>query len=210
MVRSRKPEYQLPIAPVPYGELARRLVNVSPAFAVDGDAGLWIGAFPPPGTEYPMQHEPAPGEPNVYRDWLISVLEVLVDCYPSPVNMALDCLRTSLIEVNRGLTPNLFKPPKSSKGGKSNYSAQKSMNMAVNAALYIHDYCGNDILYEKYLSECGTSKREIDAWKSGRIDPIYRNASIVGWHDLVSALIVLKAQIENYRAYSSRKTKRAS
>lgn len=210
MARSRKPEYQIPIEAVPHDSLARRLIAVSPAFANEGDAVLWASAFPPPGDEYPMSHEPTPGEANAYRDWLISVLAVLANCYPPPANMALECLRKSLIEVNRGITPNLFKVIKQAKGGKSNFAAQEAMNTAVLAASYIHDICANDMAYEAYLAKAGTNKREIDAWKNERIDPAYKNNALLVCYDLKSAEIVLTAQIENYRSYRPRKAKRAS
>jgi len=209
MVRRRRTEYLTPVESVPHDQLIRRLISASPAFATEGDGTLWPQALPPPGNEYPMIHEPAPGEANCYRNWLINVLDVLVDCYPAPTNLALDCLRKSLIEVNRGLTPNLFKPAKRAKGGKANFAAQAAMDRAITAASYIHDECGNDASYETVLKIAGTSRREVEAWK-GRVDLSYSSTSTVSWYDLKSAEVVLRNSIADYRVHSPRKAKPAS
>ena len=209
MVRRRRPEFREPVESLSHGELVRKLISASPSFATEGDALLWVGAFPPPGDEYPMVHEPLPGGKNAYRDWLIKTLEVLIECYPAPVNMALDCLRKSLIEINRGLVPNLFKPAKSARGGKSNFAAQQAMNLAVLAASYIHDACQKDTSYEKTLEDCGTNRREIETWKNKRLHRAYHNPAIMAWYDQQSAEIALRNAILDYRRHSSRNAKPA-
>ena len=212
MSRSRKPEYKAPIEHVSHQSIERKLISASPVWTMaPDDLAALIDALKPPGDEYPMLYIPKPGDenPNAYRDWLIGMLGILTDCYPHPINMGLDCLRKSLIEVNRGLTPNLFKSHKPARGGKVNFSAQEAMNLAVLAANYVHDETGNDDSYEQSLFDAGTNRREIDQWKGGRIDPAYKCSAIVAWHDLPSAIDVLRGAIADYRKHSGRTSRRA-
>ena len=209
MGRRRKPQYQVPIEANTQTSIERKLINDSPAFQWSSEDCVALqSALAPPGAVYPMEFVPdADAEnPNAYRDWLIRLLSTLTDCYPHPINMALDCLRLSLIEVNRGLTPNLFKPVKrASRKGK--YSAQTAANLAVLAANYIHDEVGNDDSFAEELVKAGTSRREIDGWRNGRIDPAFRRHATVAWTDLKSAKAVLAGAIEDYRAASAREGK---
>lgn len=210
MARARKSSYSQPVESVGLGALERKLIASSPAFSMNQEETLaFLQIFAPPGSEYPMLYasKTTDENPDIYRDWLIKILEVLTDCYPAPVNMALDCLRKSLIEVNRGLTPNLFKPAKPAKGGKTNFAAQIAMNLAVLAANYIHDEVGNDDSYAEYLKLSGTSRLEIDRWRTRRIDPAYRQESIIAWYDLPSALVVLRNAISDYRKHSGRRSR---
>lgn len=208
MARPRKTEYRDPIEPCPHSSIELELITSSPAFnmAIE-DQRLLAVALAPPGREYPMMYEPKAGDdPDVYRNWLIKVLGVLVDCYPHPVNLALDCLRLSLIEINRGITPNLFKPAKRARGGKGNFAAQDAMNLAVLAASYIHDNVCNEYEYKDALSSAGTTAIEIAAWKT-RIDPAFRSHAIVAWYDLGSATRVLVNSVNLVRAQVGRKAR---
>lgn len=211
MARPRKPQYQIPIEPQPHGTIARKVVAASPAFTMSAeDTHALEEAFAPPGQIYPMAYEPSAGEENAYRDWVIHVLSLLIDCYPSPIGLALDCIRKSLIEVNRGITPNLFKPVKRARGGKSNFAAQEAMNLAVLAANYIHDVQGDDQAYEKSLEVAGTTRIEIDQWRNGRIDPAYRCHAIIAWADLAGAERVLKYSVEDVKVEIARRARRKS
>jgi hypothetical protein len=208
MARPRKREYRTPIAAVPHSSIERKLIGASPAFTMGIEDSRAL-ALAPPGLEYPMSYEPRAGDdPDAYRNWLIKVLGVLTDCYPAPINMALDCLRKSLIEVNRGLTPNLFKPVKRARGGKRNFAAQEAMNLAVLAASYIHDVAGNDESYEKSLEVAGTTRIEIDQWRTSRIDPAYQCSAIVAWTDLAGAEFTLQYAVEDAKAATARKPRR--
>lgn len=199
MPRKRKAEYRTPIEPIPYGVAGIKLVDASPAFRMSAEEWEEIAeAFAPPGSEYPMSHMPAPGQQNAYREWLIRVLLVLTDCYPHPINLAMDTLRKSLIEVERGVKANLFQPARKARR-KSNFAAQEAANLAVLAANYIHDVCGNDEAYELILTNAGTSRLEIDSWRNGRIDPAYRTPAIVAWADYAGAQCVLANAIAGYR-----------
>lgn len=192
MARKRKEEYQAPVQAAPHQLQAALLADP------DRHPAAFMMAFAPPGTEYPMSHVAPHGEQNAYRPWMIMILGLLTDMYPHPVNMALDCLRKSLIEVERGITPNLFKPSKRAKR-KGNFAAHEAANLALCAANYIHDEIKDDQAYEQALADAGTTRIEINGWRNGRIDPLYRNHAIVGWADLAGAKLVLENAIRDYR-----------
>jgi hypothetical protein len=209
MVRQRSAKSVEPISPEPLGAFERQLIANSPAFQGGVfDMAAFMQAFAPPSSCYPGAKLPDKDDPapNAERDWLIRVLGVLAQCYPHPVNMALDCLRISLIEVNRGLTPNLFRAHKPAKGGKSNAIAQEAMNLAVLAADFIHDEVGNDDAYRAELGNAATTGREIEAWRH-RIDPRYRNQAIVAWSNLNGAKRVLKYSVADVKAAIARAPK---
>lgn len=212
MARPRKLKAVDPIATDSLSAFERRLIAASPAFQTHGfDIAGFMQAFAPPSAAYPgtRNADARDLDPNAEREWLIRVLGVLTQCYPHPVNMALDCLRTSLIEVNRGLTPELFKPHKPAKGGKSNFVAQQAMNLAVLAADYIHDEVGNDDAYRQELTEAKTTGIEIEVWRA-RIDPAYRNHAIVAWCDLEGAREALSSAVARAKEAIGRSPKRAN
>lgn len=210
MPRVRKTRYREPIESAAPGATFRPMVASGPAYAMSHQDWKPIAeALMPPGNEHPMLHTPQKNEPNDYRYWLIYVLESIKDCYRDPVHLALDCLRTSLIEVNRGLTPNLFKAAKPARGGLGNFAAQAAMNLATLAAEYINDERGNEDSYEEDLLAAGTSKIEIDQWKS-RIYPAYRQTAIIAWSDGEGARRVLKGAVADAKSHIGRQKKRAS
>ena len=207
MARERKTKYPEPVGQEALTALERELIDNSPAFIMVGsDAAAFVTAFAPPGSDYPVLHKPKPDDPNpnAYRDWLIRVLSFLIECYPHPVNLALDSLKISLTEVNRGLTPNLFKPHKPAKGGKGNFGAQEAMNLAILAADYIHDNIGNDDAYAQVLADANTTGREIEGWRM-RIDPAFRCTSITAWAHLDGAQRVLATAVADVRLAIGRK-----
>lgn len=209
MGRPSKPQYRSPLEPNRQTPIERKLIGDSIVFNWGADELQALAlALAPPSAVYPMEWIPATEteNPNAYRDWMIRVLSTLVDCYPHPLNLALDSLRLSLIEVNRGLTPNLFKPAKRA-SRKGNYAAQSAANLAVLAANFIHDHVRNDAAFVQELEDAGTSRLEIDGWKNGRIDPAFRCDAILAFQDFKAAKSVLADAVADYRAASARKSK---
>jgi len=207
MARARKTKSVAPIEQDALTALERKLIANSLAFKMKGDdLGAFMQIFAPPHQTYPGLHMPSKDDPNpnAERDWFIRVLGFLVQCYPHPVNMALDCLRTSLIEVNRGLTPNIFKPHKAAKGGKANFVAQQAMNLAVLAADFIHDAACIDYDYQDALKAAKVTSREIELWRK-RIEPEYRCTAIVAWTDIGGAAKILVRSVQDVRNAIGRK-----
>lgn len=209
MARERKTKYATPIEGEALSAFRRELIAKSPAFNLSGlDATAFIHAFAPPHQAYPGLHKPdidSPS-PNAERDWLIQVLGFLTQCYPYPVNTALDSLKTALIEVNRGLIPNIFTPHKPAKGGKSNFVAQEAMNFSVLAADFIYDGVSVDYDYQDALKAAKVTSREIELWRA-RIDPAYRCTAIVPWADIEGAKRVLISAVQEVRLAIGRKTR---
>jgi hypothetical protein len=197
MARKRSKKYSMPIEREDISQLERIIISDSPAFRdSENYRAIFTSLFPPPNDRYPglILHEKNDPSANDEREWLIRILSFLVECYPHPINMALESIKVGLVEVNRGLSPNLFRPNNPAKGGKANYIAQEAMNLAILAADYIHDNIGNDDAYRKVLEEAATNSREIDGWRK-RLDPSYRNKAIVAWGNLAGAKQVLTRSV---------------
>jgi hypothetical protein len=206
MASKRKQKFSAPISHEDIGALERIIIAESPVFR-DSErySAMFNQIFPPPNDRYPGLSSPEKNDPSVEveREWIIRILDFLLECYPHPVNMALDSIRTGLIEVNRGLSPNIFKPHKPAKGGKSNFIAQQAMNLAILAADYIHDVVGNDDAYRQELIDAATSNLEIDMWRK-RLDRSYENRAIVTWSDLSGAKRVLARSVADAKAATGR------